>query len=305
MNERAPHHLPPINALVAFECVARHGSFTLAARELETSQSAVSRHIATLETWLAARLFERSRAGATLTEAGRRFRVGVASGLAAIRRSAAETTEMGSAEQVVIACSHETSHFLIMPRYAELRRALGEDVGIRVLTYHYHAQSLPADLAADIRLTWEPGDTAPEDRVVAMKEEVRPVCAPAYAATHADVLAGPAAGWGPLTLLDLVRPNEGWATWEDWFAAAGQPERPPRRLGIDSYAYVLEAAVGGHGIALGWRHFIERYLDAGTLIALGEGFVRFERTHYGVLTEHGRHKPLARKCLEFFRLAGT
>ena len=301
MSKRSPHRLPSITALIAFECVARLGSFTSAGRELGTSQAAVSRHIAVLETWLAARLFDRSRAGITLTEAGQRFRDGVASGLAAIRRGAAETTELATADQVVIACSHEASHFLIMPRYAELRRALGEDVGIRVLSYHYHAQSLPADPAPDIRLTWNPAETAPEDRVVTLREEVRPVCAPAYAAAHADALAGPVAGWDGLMLLDLVRPNEGWATWEDWFAVAGQPNRPPRRLDLDSYAYVLEAAVGGHGIALGWRHFIERFLEAGTLLALGEGFVDFDRAYYGVLTEQGRRKPLARRCLAFFQ----
>ena len=305
MDAGAPHRLPHINALIAFESATRHRSFSLAARELHTSQSSISRHIAALETWLAARLFERSRnTGVTPTEAGERFRDGVAPGLAAVRRGVAEVAELASAEQVVIACSHEASHFLIMPRYAELRRALGDDVRIRVLTYHYYVQSLPVDPAADIRLTWDPAGTAPEDRVAILGEEVRPVCSPAYAAVHAETLAGPVAGWGGLTLLDLVRPNEGWATWEGWFARAGQPDPLPRRLDFDSYMYVLEAAVGGHGIALGWRHFIERFLEAGTLVALGEGFVDFDRAYYAVLTGKGRRKPLARRCLDFFQPRG-
>ena len=303
MNEPSPHRLPSANALLAFECAARHGSFTLAARELRTSQAAISRHIAGLETWLAARLFERSRAGATLTDAGERFRDGVAAGIAAIRRGAAEATELAHTEQVVIACSHEASHFLVMPRYADLRRALGEDVGIHVLTYLHDARSLPADPAADIRLTWDPADTAPEDRVVTLRDAVRPVCSPAYAAAHAQTLAGPVASWDGLTLLDLLRPNEGWASWEDWFARAGQPDRPPRRRGLDNYVFVLEAAAAGHGIALGWRHVIDRFLEAGTLVALGDGFVNFDRAYYGVLTERGRRKPLARRCLAFFQLA--
>ena len=84
------------NALIAFECAARDANFTLAAREMRTSQSAVSRHIGQLETWLAARLFERSRAGATLTDAGERFRDGVAAGLDAIRRAAASRSRAGA-----------------------------------------------------------------------------------------------------------------------------------------------------------------------------------------------------------------
>ena len=120
MTKRGPSRMPA-NALIAFESAARHGNFTLAARELRTSQAAMSRQIGKLETWLSVRLFERSRAGVTLTAAGARFRDGVAAGLAAIQRGAAEAAELATAEQVVIACSHEASHFFLIPRYDALR----------------------------------------------------------------------------------------------------------------------------------------------------------------------------------------
>lgn len=300
MDTRDHYRIPSTGGLIAFECAARLGSFTLAARELRTSQSAVSRQIDKLETLLSTRLFERSRAGVTLTEAGARFRDGVAAGLAAIHRGAAEAAELANARQVVIACSHGSSHHLIMPRYDAIRRALGEDVQIRTLTYHHRVRSLPPEPSADILVTWNPADAAPEDRVVALREAVRPVCSPAYAAEHAETLAGPVAGWGGLTFLDLPGPNEGWAEWEDWFALAGRPEGTPRRLKLDGYSYVLEAAVAGNGLALGWRHFIERSLEVGTLVALGDGFIEFNRAFYGVLTDKGRRKPLARKCLALF-----
>ena len=60
-----PYRIPLANALLAFECAARQSSFTLAARELRTSQSVICLQIGQLETWLATRLFQRSRAGAT------------------------------------------------------------------------------------------------------------------------------------------------------------------------------------------------------------------------------------------------
>ena len=86
-----------------------------------------------------------------------------------------------------------------------------------------------------------------------------------------------------LNSIDLLRPKEGWATSEDWFAAAGHPAGKPRRLGFDSYSYVLEAA-------------------AGTLVAVGDGFVESDRGLYAVLTGKGRRKPLARRCLACFEL---
>ena len=132
--------------------------------------------------------------------------------------------------------------------------------------------------------------------MLAIKEAVRPV----HAAEHERTLAGPVAGWSGLTFLDLLRPHEGWASWVDWFAAAGSPARTPRQLGLNSYTYVLESAAFGNGIALGWRYFIDRQLEAGALVALGDEFVEFDRAYYGVLTEKGRRKPLARRCLAFF-----
>lgn len=51
---------------------------------------------------------------------------------------------------------------------------------------------------------------------------------------------------------------------------------------------------------LGWRYFIERQLETGALVTLGDGFVEFDNRYFVELTENGRHKPLARKFLAFF-----
>lgn len=60
--------LPPLYALRAFEAAARHASFTRAGEELAITQSAVSRHIRTLEEHFGCRLFERHGRQLQLTE---------------------------------------------------------------------------------------------------------------------------------------------------------------------------------------------------------------------------------------------
>ena len=90
MNKRGRYRIPPMCSLIAFETAARCGSFSVAARELGTSQSAVSRHIATLERQLCARLFERSPTGVRLTRAGHSFHRAVLVGLGALRGGAFE-----------------------------------------------------------------------------------------------------------------------------------------------------------------------------------------------------------------------
>ena len=65
--------LPPLNAVRAFEAAARHVSFTKAAKELFVTHGAVSKQVATLETWLGTTLFNRAQSQLSLTDAGRTF----------------------------------------------------------------------------------------------------------------------------------------------------------------------------------------------------------------------------------------
>ncbi|MFP1961472.1 LysR family transcriptional regulator [Lonsdalea quercina] len=64
---------PPLYALKAFESAARYQSFTLAAEELSISQSAVSKHIQTIEGFFGRRLFDRNGPKVVLTSDGMDF----------------------------------------------------------------------------------------------------------------------------------------------------------------------------------------------------------------------------------------
>ena len=68
----------PLNALRAFEGVAKHGSFTAAAHALLISQSALSRHVISLERLIGVQLFERRPHALTLTKAGQHLLPAVA-----------------------------------------------------------------------------------------------------------------------------------------------------------------------------------------------------------------------------------
>jgi len=62
-----------IDQAKTFLTIAAHGSFIEAAKQLHLTQSTVSARILRLEQELDARLFVRNRAGASLTQAGKRF----------------------------------------------------------------------------------------------------------------------------------------------------------------------------------------------------------------------------------------
>ena len=302
VSDRGPYSIPSTSTLLAFESAARHGNFSQAARELETSQSAISRLMARLETQLGARLFERSRTGVRLTEAGRRFRDAVTVGLGALRAGAAEVAPLSdeARPEVAIACADEVSHLFLMPRYQALMEALGEHVRVRIQVHSSAMGHVPARPPADMVLAWDAAISTPGDRIVVAREALRPFCSPGYAAEHADTLKGPVAGWGTLAFLAFAMPGEGAESWKRWFASAGRPATRPRFEEFDVYMYALEAAVAGRGLVLGWRHLIGRYVENGTLVALGDGFVETARCFTAALTPEGRPRPLARACLDFF-----
>ncbi len=302
LSDRIPYRLPSMSALIAFESAARHGSFSHAARELGTSQSAISRLIARLEDQLSARLFERSRIGVSLTDAGLRFHEAVLVALKALHEGAAEIAEHSGEDgtEVAISCPGELSHLFAMQRYEALKAALGDHVRIRILAHTNAAAPAPPETAADVMLTWDAETAAPGHRVTIAMGAVSAFCSPGYAAAHAQVLNEPAAGWKGLTLLDLAGPDKGRASWERWFEAVGRPAPAPRHEVVESHAQALEAAVAGRGLVLGWRHLIGRHVEAGTLVMQAGGFVETGRSFHAVLTEAGRQRSLARACLAFF-----
>src|SRR5471030_2213134 len=77
--------LPPMQAMSMFESAARLASFTAAARELGSTQPAVSQRVVQLEETLGAALFERGHRGVTLTEDGVRLFEAVRQSLDTIR----------------------------------------------------------------------------------------------------------------------------------------------------------------------------------------------------------------------------
>ena len=297
-----PDGVPSTSTLIAFESAARLGNFSRTARELGTSQSAISRQIGSLERQLSARLFERSRTGVSLTAAGHLYRKAVLVGLGALRAGAAGVAALSDVEpaEVVIACSEEVSRLLVIPGLDALREALGAETQVRILARSHGIVSAPPEIEADVILTWDAGIAAPEDRAVIAAEAVGAFCSPGYAALHAEVLDGPVAGWGGLTFLCPSGPAEHRASWEMWFEAAGRPATGPRYGARDSYTYALEAALAGHGVVLGWRHLVGPHVESGLLVALPGGFVETGRRFHAALTPRGRNRPLARRCLAFF-----
>src|ERR1700751_4695524 len=96
------HRLPPLNALRAFEAVARHLSFARAAEELHVTKAAVAQQVRALEDDLGARLVERNGRGLRLTESGAAGAGALAEGFALLAKAARSIREESGRRFLVI-----------------------------------------------------------------------------------------------------------------------------------------------------------------------------------------------------------
>lgn len=286
--------IPSTSALIAFESVARLQGVGRAAEELNTSQAAVSRHIKQLESDLGTRLFERVGRGIALTRSGDTYLKAVT--LALENLDAAGLQMRHSASQVTIACTHEVSHLLLMPEFGRLRREMGRDVNIRIMTSEYEAAPAMVHAGADVIFEYS---ELPIDgtSVRVLDERIIPVAAPAFARKHADALQGPPSAWNAVPRLALSKNNLGWATWDDWFAAAGAAPTSEVTETFDNYVYLLEAAAAGAGLALGWKGFVDRYLQSGALQTVTDHWLPRRPKLFARLTRKGEGNRNARQCL--------
>ena len=245
-------------ALLAFEAAARHLSFTRAAAELNVTQPAISSAVRKLETALGAALFDRRNRRIVLTEAGERFFADVTHGLGHILKSAEAVAVQSRPDHVTIACSMAFAQYWMVPRLSDVRSAV-PDVEIRMETSTRDTDLVREGVSLGIRRgngRWPGYHSA-----FLIGEAISPVCAPGLIenAQASDLIHQP--------LIHLEEPSRLRPTWVDYFAAQSVAFRDDGAgLRLNEYALVLQAALAGQGIALGWHHLTDPLVAQGLLI---------------------------------------
>ncbi|MEY4697698.1 MAG: hypothetical protein RIT14_2126 [Pseudomonadota bacterium] len=257
--------LPSLNSLVVFEAAGRLSSFTAAARELGMTQAAVSYAVARLEEDLGSALFLREYRRVRLSEAGERFHADVTIGLSHIQRSARDLRAVATGGHVTLSCSTAFAAYWMVPRMAQFREDLPH-VDLRIQTADRDLDLLGEGIPLAVR-GGDPADWPQYQAEALAPEEIYPVCGAGYLAgrpppqSEAELLAH--------QLIHLEEPYRTAATWGDWFAPTGiDARRIPKGLQINDYVLVIQSAMAGQGVALGWRHLVEGLVDSGVLIRL-------------------------------------
>jgi LysR family transcriptional regulator, glycine cleavage system transcriptional activator len=275
MPPRAPARTSPrqrrrpiqLAALRGFECAARHLSFTLAARELNLTQSSISRQVASLEDDVGQALFVRHTRALELTAAGARLFQSVQQALAAIDRTVDELRGSGPARRVTIATYASFASLWLVPRLPHFQ-ATHPGVDIRIDASD-RLVNLEAE-AVDIALRWlRPGAPVPSHAILLGEEEATPALSPRLRASLPTPLTRPEdLNTLPLLAMDETvqsAPYSSWSRWCEWAGIA--PIEGVARLYFTYVDQSVQAAVRGQGVALVRTPFLDDLIASSDLIA--------------------------------------
>ncbi len=265
--------LPPVNSLVTFEASARHLSFTRAGQELGVSREAVSRQIRILESYLGLKLFARRHRALDLTQAGEEFHSVVRQSLGDIARTAGALQRARRPAKVTVAATVALATYWLTPLLPRFRAA-HPDAEIRVVV-----SDMPGDMAAggiDVGLRYGEGNWPGVEASHLFDVTSFPLCSPRYIEANPPITQP--SDFVDHTLLNLDGPPHAMEDWNWWLEGCGVRRSGSLHiLGFDSYATVLQAALDGQGIALGFSGVVDDLLARGGLVrpittALSRGY---------------------------------
>lgn len=282
--------VPQLQRLAVFEAVAAAGGFSAAAIDLGISQPAVSRHIKALSNELGVELFERSGRSYVLTRNGRLLADALGDSFTHIERALDQMVDKPDA--LVFAVQPAMATSWVVPLLDQLEAAAGCDIQLRIFDRRSELDSSAWDLA----IVPGSGRWPDWESTVLFREIVRPLAAPSFASEF-----GLSANTDPLDLVgktllhidDVERPSMNWPAW---FAEAGiEVDLPIPRLVYNAYPTVIQEALAGNGIALGWRHLLSDLVERGLLVPVGPSVERKHSGHHVCWRTHRgdeRHKAI-------------
>jgi len=272
----------PLNALRAFEGVAKHGSFTAAAHALLISQSALSRHVIALERLTGVQLFERRPHALTLTKAGQHLLPAVVKSFDRLEYALDDIRNEGAPVQRTLRVQMPPSFAvqLAVPILRDFRRASTE-VDIDLISPYGVGPPL-----GDVDVAVVYSKPAVTDLVTDLLWPVRLsiLCHPDIAAAHRGKdLAGfiEANEIVHVRIAELPRHH----VWSQFVRAQGlNGVNIERGLVFDTAVLAAQYALGGQGIALVDTNLFAEELREGRLVkpfeaTLDDGYGYYLTTH--------------------------
>ncbi|MDH2402738.1 transcriptional regulator GcvA [Bradyrhizobium sp. SSUT18] len=278
--------LPSLNGLRAFEAAARHLSFTLAASELNVTQTAISHQIRRLEEELGIRLFVRQNRALALTAEARDYLPGVRAAFNDLRLATDRLLRKDDDKVLTVSTLASLAAKWLLPRLTDFQEHHpGIDVRITTSTSLVDFQRDNVDAAIRYGRGQWPGLRA--DWLMA--DELFPVCSPSLLRGGKPLRCPEDLKGYPL----LHTSNANSDDWRLWLTAAGLPGDIARQPGItfDMIFMTIQAAIDGIGVAMGRTSYVQDDIAKGRLVVPFKIALPADAGFYLVAPEGRREAP--------------
>ena len=278
--------LPSPNSLFTFEAVARLGSFSAAANELNVTQPAVSRSVNLLETHLGYPLFKRHGRWIELTQNGDKLFRATSTAFNAVSDSLREIDQRSdNQENVSISMSSVAVNYWFVPRMTAFRNKF-PTISLTFREYTTVSANLLRDVDLNIRLS-NPKD-ADMHRWPFADERILALCSPRYLASNGA--------------LDKVTRDQShsFLEWrqqryglDEFLHATGLPlPQKASYTRFSNYSGVLQAALQHQGIALAWVTESSTQIIQGSLVPACTQVVKTGRRYHILASNLNPMRPV-------------
>ncbi len=275
--------------LRCFECAARTGSFTEAARELNLSQSAISQQIRSLEQRLGRALFVRKSRGLELTALGLQLKDELGQSMRQIEMALSNAIDQK--HTLNVNCVPTFALRWLMPRvgrflqqYPDIEFRINAD-NVRIDEQFLSSQDV------DVIITYDPVDYSGIHQVRLLGSRIVPVCSPAYLEEHPN--------WDADENVTLLHDENAWTgasryvEWNIWREGVGKaPLGAHRSQFFNLSDMALAAAARGAGIAMGRLELVHEELAKGNLVQASHEVVE-SSSRYALLSYQPRKRSVA------------
>lgn len=286
--------LPPLNALRAFEAVARLGSIRGASRELRISPSAISTHIKNLEYDIGLPLVQRKANALVLTKDGARYATNIRSGLQEISRATEEITDSPKNNSLRITCVPSLATTWMPEVFAKFREthlSVSVECDFSPLLRQLYEDGF------DLAVRYGRGDYPDDHSEPLFTDRIAPVCSPETqpcVVTPAD-----------LAKLDRIECAEGVKSsksqWQYWCSRAladtEMSEFPGQSVTlVNSSTFAVEALLNSRTIAILDYSSVRNELAEGKLVCPLGGWVEAQNSYF---VAYPKGRPLSNAAKQF------
>jgi len=255
--------IPSLMSLKAFEAVARHGSFKIAAEELFVTPGALSQQVKKLESDLGFVVFEREHRKISLTDKGSELKGALTSAFIGIEQSILSLRAGKDKAPIKVSCGAPVAAKWLAPRLGEFSEKY-PDIPIEVMSDNNLVNYQTHDIDIGIRLSRDEDTTL--DRVWLHEETAVAVCTQDYADRYNLFM--------PHDILNATLLKDDGLTycrgpiWELWCKEAGlSPNAIKKSIHFGhSPEQAIDAVLSGSGVMIASKTLVSLELERKRLI---------------------------------------